>query len=157
MPVEKYYSHSAPQPFTLWWDVDSTPYPEAPGFSPPEALDLTMVDAPLRPLVQAINASPHMGTVSACAGHPGRDAYGVVHVELWLRVVNIVGLGLLHDWIERAVRHRKLLGGYSKERVIRLEYLARGHYGWYFVVYADFISIPENARVIEALTATWQP
>lgn len=156
MPSQKYFSHNAPVPFALFWNADQTAYPGGPGFDPPGTLNIRRVDKSLRKLVKAINESQTgITTVSACEGHPERDEYGVVHVELWLRVDGANALKTFFEWIERAVQHRINSAGYSKERVIRVEFLGATRFGCYFVVYADFLNLTENRRVINSLTKTW--
>jgi hypothetical protein len=156
MPGEKYYSHYAPQPFTLFWDAHTQAYPDGQAFASPGELDLANVDEPLQELVGKINSSGCISTVMCCSGHPERDEYCVHHVELWLRVHHGDGLKSLMDWLELANRRRLSLGGYAKERVIRLEYLGATVNGYYFVVYGDFINVTENARICQALTEAWQ-
>lgn len=155
MPRDKYYSHSAPEAFELFWDAESKEYPGGPGFHHPGKLDPAIVDEGIRDLVLKINNSGVMTTVSACEGHPERDEHSVFHVELWIHVPKADGLKRLHDWVEKAVRRRKELGGYTRERVIRLEFVGLTQFGYYFVIYGDFLSIPENKRIIRALTETF--
>lgn len=145
-------NHNAISPPVFFWDAESSPYPIITGYRFPIALADEEIDRGLRELVKRINLSEWMTTVSCCEGHPERDEYGILSPELWLRIADVGDVGFLFLWVEKARRARKKNSNtLSTEAIINVDFVGQTVNGFYFRVWSEFISLPENERILDAL------
>lgn len=148
-----YLHHSTSDEGHFFWDAEAEPYPVgAEWFRAPERLRAEDLDPEIAELVLGMNRQPWMRTLMSCQGHPAEDNAYAAHPEVWLRLPRAEDAGRFFGWIERARRRRKILSRvFRDEALIRVDFVGQTRWGLYFVVWGQFVSGPENRRVVRAL------